>query len=288
MQGNFCCPNQDTERNLSENGSLMTSNNSERINCPVQSDNIKEEDVSIEPICEAVRVTYQQSNSFQFKARLGFQKRPKEVDNNATLEQIEAMIEPKTEEQTSREQTCKKRESRNAGAMPEQIRTNYHSLMPDIVKVKLGIDNQSKILDRLDVMMKHNEITNRSTYKTNDTKAALVPCSEILMSLHKSDSGIGKAELISCRSLSFPSSLFHSKNVTDSESSGICKRNKSHTQCNVNSECSNVSPIKQMGDQRIIEECLHNSPQCSSLQKFPVGPNEGSGYHMATGHPIGE
>jgi hypothetical protein len=254
----------------------------------MQSDNVKADDVPIEPTCEAVRVTYQQSNSFQFKARLGFQKRPKEVGNSATLEQIEAMIEPKTEEQPSRDQTFKNTQSRNAGAKPEQIITNYHTLMPDIVKVKLGIDNQSKILDRLDLMMKHNEITNRSTHKTNDTKAALIPCSEILMSLHKSDSGIGKAELISCRPFSFPSSLFCSKNATDSESSGIYETNKSHTQCNVNSECSNVSAIKAMSDERLIEECHHISPQCSSLQKFPVERNEGRGYHIPTGHPIGE
>jgi hypothetical protein len=281
--------NMNTKSNFSENSSLMTLNNSERINFSSQANNINLEDVSIEPICEAVRVVpQQQSNSFQFKARSGFKKHSTEVGNNATLEQIEAMIEPEIEEHPSREQTFKKRKPRKKGAKPEQNNTNCHSLMPDIVKVKLGIDNQSKILDRLDLMMKHNEITNRATHKTNDTQAALVPCSEILVSLHKSDTGIGKSEIISRRPFSFPSSLFHSKNVTDSESSGISEMNKSHTQCNVNRECSNMSAIEGMNDGRIIEQRLHVSPQCPSLQKFPVGQTGGSGYQISSGHPIGE
>jgi Tfp pilus assembly major pilin PilA len=287
IQEFFCGPNQNlnTENNFSENSSLMTSNNSKGMNCPMQSKNTKVEDISIEPTCEAVRVTYQQSNSFQFKARLGVQKRPTEVGNKATLEEIEAMIEPKTEEQPSMEQTSKKKEERNAVVNREQLRTNCRSLMPDIVKVKLGIDNQSKILDRLDLMMKHNEITNRNTYKTNDTKAALFQCSETLTSLHKSDSGIGKTDLISCRPCSFPSSFLHSKNVDDFQTSGIYETKKSHTQCNVKSDCNDVSG---MSDEKIIQHCLQVSPQCSSLQKFPVEQNEGSEYHIQTGHPKGE
>jgi hypothetical protein len=280
--------NWNAESNLPENSCLMTSNKKERINCPMQSNNASVEGVSIEPICEAVRVTHQQSDSFQFKSRSGFKRCPPEAGGNITLEQIEAMIEPRTEEQTSKKQNLKQREARSADAKPEPIRTSCHSLMPDIVKVKLAIDNQSKILDRLDLMMKHSEITNRGAYKTKDTNTALVPSSEILMTLHESDSQVGEANFISCRPFGSLSSSSLLKNETDSELSGIHETRETHTQCNENSECSNVSALKHMNEGRIIQQRLNDSIQCPSVKEFAAVQNGRSGYRVLSGHAVGE
>jgi hypothetical protein len=274
--------NWNAKSDLPENNYLMASNNKERMNCPMQSNNANVEGVSIEPICEAVRVIHQETDSFQFKSRSGFKRCPPEAGSKATLEQIEAMIEPKTEEQPSREQTLKQREARRTGAKPEPIRASCHSLMPDIVKVKLAIDNQSKILDRLDLMIKHNEITNWGTYKTEDTHAALVPRSEVLTSLHESESEVGAGNFVSCRPFGSLSSSSSLKNVTDSELSGIPVARNPHTQC------SSMSAVKHMTDGRIIGERLHGSPQCPSVQTFAAGHNGRSGYRVLTGHSVGE
>jgi hypothetical protein len=262
-----------------ENSCLMAPNNKERMNCPMQSNNVDR--VSIEPMCEAVRVIHQQTDSLQFKARPGFKRCPPGAGSKATLEQIEAMIESRTEEQPSKEHTLRQREARRSGAKPEPIRTSCHILMPDIVKVKLALDNQSKILDRLDLMINHNEKTNWGTYKPENTHAASVPRSEILTSLRE----VAEGKFVSCRpfgSLSSPSSL---KNVRDSELSGILEAGKPHTQCNENSDCS---ALKHMTEGTIIEEHLRGSPQCPSVQKFAAGHNGRSGYRVQTGHSAGE
>jgi hypothetical protein len=292
-QEHFCNPitNMNTESNILKNISSTSVNDSQHLKCSSQKNNVYEGEISIEPICKAVRVVHQeheQSNSFQFMARSEFKKHTTRTGNIATLEEIEAMIEPDLKEPSSTKQTSKERKSDRTGAKSEPSRTNIQSLIPDIVQVKLGIENQSKILDKLDLMMKHSELVERGTYKTKDAQTVLVPCSENLVSEHLTSIGTGNTELTSCRQFNFPSNIFHSKPAADCESSGISEMNKPHGQCNVSSEWSNVSVCTQMMREGITEHRHRLSPQCRSLQNFPVGQNQAFGPGTLKGHPTGE
>jgi hypothetical protein len=273
---------------FSENTHLLTSNSTKGTNCPKESNSANAEGVSIEPICTAVHVNSQQCNSFQLMARPGFMKRPSGVGHNSTLEQIEAMIEPKTEDGPSREITLKERKSRTEDMKPEQVRTSGKSLMSDIVKVKLGIDNQSKILDRLDLMMKHNKITDRGIYKIRDNRPSLVSPSETSANAHKANGDVPKPDVFSCKLFSGVSSSSPLGNSACCKSCEVSEARGCHTRRNVSGECRQVSATQHMPDAKFIGQCLHDLPQCSSLQKFSLGQNEKSGYVAATGHAGGK
>ncbi|PSN52041.1 hypothetical protein C0J52_04522 [Blattella germanica] len=96
----------------------------------------------VEPICQAVRVQ-PRNCAFETSSRSPRPLMKNIVQKPISLEQIESMIEPKLEEKS-----CK--------------RKTLESLMPEIVQVKLGLENQSKLLEKLDLMMRESEIGDRS------------------------------------------------------------------------------------------------------------------------------
>jgi hypothetical protein len=271
-----------------ENISLRPSSILQNKNYYSRKNNSNKGEIVVEPICQVVRLAQQQNE--QFMARSEFKKPSTSGGNSATLEQIEAMIEPKLEEHSVNEHNVKGCTSRKTGTKTEPSRrSSFHSLMPDIVQVKLGIDNQSKILDKLDKMMKHSGIVDPNRCETKPTKAASVQCSEeILVTGGNTDNAIGKAELISCAPLSFPSDNFHSKIESKCENSKISDNNESQSQNTVNTACSNVSVFKQMSGGRIIERNTQASLPCPSLQKFPKGQKDVFGYPTPNFYPIGE
>jgi hypothetical protein len=289
-QENLCNPitNMNTKCNILEDTSLASSSIS-HLNCSSQTNNTNEEEISVEPICKAVHVTqqHQQSSSLQLTKRSDFKKRSREVGKYATLEQIEAMIEPKLEEQSSKEQAFNDSDSGNTGATTISSRkTNFQSLVPHIVQVKLGIENQSKIIDKLDMMMKHSEIVEQIPYKSSDMQAALTACSENLVSGHKRPNEIGNTELISCSQ--YPSNTHQSKTVIHSEPSATSEVNKSVNQSNVSGECSKASAYKQMSGGSVMEQRPLFSPQCLSSQNFTVGQYQASGYGTSKALPRGK
>jgi hypothetical protein len=266
-----------TENRFLENISLPPSSNSQNTNYSSRTNNFKEDEIVVEPMCQAVRIEQQENQ--QFMARSQFKKPSTGRGKSATLEQIEAMIEPKIEEAAVNE--CK---SRNTEATTElSKRSSFYSLIPDIVQVKAGIDNQSKILDKLDEMMKHSGIVDRSKCKTKDTKTASVQGSEILMTGDDESSAIGKAEIISCDPLSFLPDTSHSKLRSDPKNSKISDKSQ-----NVSGACHELSVFKQMSGGRIIECTPEVSLQCPSLQKFPAEQSGVLGCRTTYCCPVGE
>lgn len=277
-----------TENDFLENVSLTPLSTLQNTNYSPHTDNSNEGEAAVEPICQLVRIAQQQNE--QFVARSEFKKPSTRGGTSATLEQIEAMIEPKHEEPSVNEHNFKECKSRNTGAKTRTNRRSaLHSLMPDIVQVKLGIDNQSRILDKLDEMMKHSGIMDQSRCKTKATKAASVQCSEeTLVTGNDMDSPIGKAELTSSAPLTFPSDNFHSKIKSNGDNSKISENNESRSRNPVSRACSNVSVFKQMSGGRIIEGNTQTSRQCPSLQKFPVAQKDVFGYRTPNSYPVGE
>jgi hypothetical protein len=256
-----------------ENVSLSSANDSQQVKCARQRNDTDEGQISVEPICKAVRVVQQQqeqSSSLQFTARSEVNKHSTKARNNATLEEIEAMIEPKLKEPSAKKHTYKERRTRpNTEAKTEQSRTSVQSLIPDIVQVKLGIENQFKILDKLDLMMKSGEIVERGTYNIDDTHAVLVPCSKNLVTEHKTSDGTGNTEVASCGQFNFSSVPFHSKPAAGSESSEISATNEVHGECTAWGEV----PFRR---QQV-------SPQCPGPQNFTA-----IAHGTSQGHPAGE
>ncbi|XP_021924082.1 uncharacterized protein LOC110831902 isoform X1 [Zootermopsis nevadensis] len=255
-------------------------NKSQPLNRSLQNNNANEEEFSIEPICKAVHVVHQQheqSNSFCFMARQDSKKHPTKSGNRATLEEIESMIEPKVQELSSNKEASLERKSGNTGAKTEPNRADIHRLIPDIVQVKLGIETQSKILDKLDLMMKHSEIAERCAYKGSDTGAVVVPSYEYSLSGHKTPKRTENIEHSSCGHFNFPPNTFHSKPSVDSESSGILVMNKSQGQCNVSSEWADVRVCTPKRHE-VIADSQSKSPQ-------HVAKNQEFGYGTSKVHP---
>lgn len=280
----FCNPiiNINTESNILEDISLTSINDSKHRSCSSKTKDKTEEGVSLEPTCKAVRVSkqqYEQSCPFPFMARSDF-KRQSRAGKNATLEEIEAMIEPKLQEPSPKKQTYKDRKSDKTGTKTEPNRTNINSLIPDIVQVKLGIENQSKILDKLDLMMKCSEVVEQSTYKINNRETAFVQCSEDLVSEYKVSSETGSNEVTSCRPFDFLSDTSHSKQGADSECSGISEVNKSQGQCNVSSECTKVSVRTHMSGGGIAEQRHLVPQQCHHLHDTSQGHSTGEWHYF--------
>ena len=234
-------------------------------------------------MCQAVRIEQQENQ--QFMARSQFKKPSTGRWKSAPLEQIEAMIEPKLEEAAVNESKFKECKSRNTEATIElSKRSSFYSLIPDIVQGKVGIDNQSKILDKLDEMMKHSGIVDRSKCKTKDTKTAFVQGSEILLTGEDVSSASGKAEIISCDPLSFLPDTSHSKLRSDTKNSKISD-NKFQ---DVSGACHHLSVFKQMSGGRIIECTPEASLQCPSLQEFPAEQSGVLGCRTTYCCPVGE
>ena len=94
----------------------------------------------IEPPCNVIRVL-PQNCTVQSLKRPEFIKTSCE-SHVASLDEIENMMELKTDENFS---ICRK----------------LQGLMPDILQVKLGLENQSKLIEKLDDMMRQSEIGER-------------------------------------------------------------------------------------------------------------------------------
>ncbi|XP_069693832.1 uncharacterized protein [Periplaneta americana] len=221
--------NSQSEINLQETIAPVASNITQQQNPYSQANklpNDKYEEFSVEPPCEAVRVVNQQyQNSFNFTPRPQFKKQVSKTQKE-TLEQIESMIEPKIETEID----------------PTSSRTRFQSLMPDIVQVKLGIENQSKLLEKLDLMMKQSEITDNSKQQQRNPKSTLLSSSEALANVRRSESGDSKMSLN--KQFNFPSSVFKSGNLPDSK-----QFPSSQHQCSVSAQ----SCYKQMSGGMVME-----------------------------------
>ena len=224
--------------------------------------NSNESGVVVEPICHVVRLAEQQNE--QFFARSQFKRASTREGNGVTLEQIEAMIEPNIEEPSVNEQKVKECKPINTVAKTEPNRSSYQSLIPGIMQVKLGIDNQSKILDKLDEMMKHSGIVDRNVCTTRPIKAASVQCSEEVTE-ENTACAVGKAEVTSRGHLSFPSDSVNSKIKSDRENSKISHNNEAQHRSPIIGSFSDVSAFKQMSGGR-----SHDLLQCPCLHKLHV------------------
>lgn len=263
-----------------ENVALTSLNTLQNMNYSSRTNSSNEGEVIVEPICHVVRIAEQQNE--QFFARSEFKRASKREGNGATLEQIEAMIEPKFEEPSVNVQKFKECKPTNTGAKTETNRSSYHSLIPDIMQVKLSIDNQSKILDRLDKMMKESGIVDRNVCKTKATKTTSVQCSEEVAE-ENTACAIGKSEVISRGHLSFPSDSVNSKIRSDREISKTSHSNESQLRNIVSGACNKASVSQQMSGGRITERNAQDLLQCPCLQKFHV-----CGYGTTNCCPEGE
>ena len=244
-------------------------------------DNSNEGEIVVEPICHVVRKVEQQNE--QFVTRSEF-KKPSREGNGATLAQIEAMIEPNFEVPFINEQKVKESKPTNRGAKSEESRSSYHSLIPDIVQVKLGIDNQSKILDKLDEMMKQSGIVEGNSCKAKVTRSASVQCTdEISLTGGDTASAIGKAGKISRGPLIFPPDSFHWKIKSDGENLKISHNNESQHRSALSGTRCDVSVFKHMSGGRIKECTAQDVLQCPSKQKLHV-----CGYRTPNCCPVGE
>jgi hypothetical protein len=271
--------NTNTGNEFLENIFLTPVSTSQNVNYSSRANNSNEVGIVDEPICHAVRIAEQKNE--QFFARSEFKKASTREGNGATLEQIEAMIEPNFEEPSVNAQKVKECKPTGTGAKIGPNRSSYHSLIPDIMQVKLGIDNQSKILDKLDEMMKQSGIVDRNGCRTKAT-AASVQCSEEVTEENMA-CAIGKAEVTSRGHLSFPSDSVNSKIESDRENSRISHSNESQHRSTLSGACNTVSVFRQMSGGRITERNAHDLLQCPCLQKFHV-----CGYRTTNCCPVGE
>jgi len=239
-----------------------------------------EDETVVEPTCQVVRISEQQNE--QVFARSEFKKASKGEGKGTTLEQIEAMIESNLEEPSVNVQKFKECKPINTVAKIKTNRSSYHSLIPNIMQVKLSIDNQSKILDKLDEMMKQSGIVDRNMCRTKATRVASVQCSEEVTEGNTA-CAIGRAELTSSGHLSFPSECVNSKIKSDRENSKLSYNNESQHRSTLSDACSNVSVFKQMSDGRTTERKAQDLLQCPCLQKFHV-----CGYRTTNCCPVGE
>jgi hypothetical protein len=281
-QEGFFGPIANTKRgnDLLENISLTPSSTLQNMNYSSRVNSSSEGEIIVEPICHVVRIAEQQNE--HYFARSEFKRASTREGNGATLEQIEAMIEPNFEEPSVNVQKFKECKPTNTESKNEPNRSNYHSLIPDILQVKLSIDNQSKILDKLDEMMKQSGIVDRNMCKTKATKAASVQCSEEVTEENIA-CAIGKEEVISRGHLSFPSGSANSKIKSDHENSKISHNNESQHRSTLSGACNNVSVFKQMSGGRITEHNAQDLLQRPCLQKFHV-----CGYRTTNCCPVGE
>lgn len=247
---------------------------SSRINKP------NDGEIVVEPICHVVRIAEQQNE--QFFARSEFKKASTREGKGATLEQIEAMIEPNFEEPPVNEQKVKECKPTNTEAKVEPNRSSYQCLIPSIMQVKLGIDNQSKILDKLDEMMKHSGIVDRNMCKTRPKKPASVQCSEEVTE-ENTACAVGKAEVSSRGHLSFTSEYVDSKIKSDCENPKISHSNEAEHRGTTSGSFNNVSSFKQMSGGRISERTGQDLLQCPCSHKFHV-----CGYRTTNCCPVGE
>jgi hypothetical protein len=272
--------NTNTGNDFLENITITPLNALQNMNYSSRTNNSNEGEVMVEPICHVVRIAEQQNE--QFFARSEFKKASIREGNGATLEQIEAMIEPNFEERPGNVQKFKECKPTNTGVKTEPNRNSYHSLIPDIMQVKLSVDNQSKILDRLDEMMKQSGIVDRNMCRTKATKAASVQCSEEVTE-ENTACAIGKAEVTSRGHLSFPSDSANSKIKSDLEISKISHSNEFQRRSTLSGACNEVSLFKHLSGGRITERNDQVVLQCPSLQKFHV-----CGYRTTNCCPVGE
>ena len=271
--------NTNTGNDFLENTNLKPLSILQNMNYSSRTNNSNEGEIVVEPICHVVRVAEQQNE--RFFARSEFKKASTREGNGATLEQIEAMIEPNFDEQSVNEQKVKECKSTNTGAKIEPNRSSYHSLIPDIMQVKLRIDNQSKILDKLDEMMKQSGIVDRNVCRRKAT-AASVQCSEEVTE-ENTVCATAKAEVTSRGHLSFPSESVNSKIKSDRENSKISHKNESQHRNTIGGACNDVSVFKQMSGGMITECNAQDLIQSPCLQKFHI-----CGYRTTNCCPVGE
>ena len=242
-------------------------------------DSSNESGVLVEPMCHVVRLAEQQNE--QFFSRSEFKRAAAREGNGATLEQIEAMIEPNFDEPSVSEHKFK--ECTNAEAKTEPNRSSYQSLIPGIMQVKLGIDNQSKILDRLDEMMKHSGIEDRNVF-TRPAKAGSVRCSEGVTE-ENTACAVGRVEVTSRGHLSFPSDSVSSKIKSYRGNSKISRNNEEAQHWSTTSGSLNKrSAFKETGGGSISERSGQDILQCPcSVDKLHV-----CGYRTTSCCPVGE
>jgi hypothetical protein len=268
--------NTNTGNDFLGNTTLTSLSTVQNMNYSSRANSSNEGEIVVEPTCQVVRIAEQQNE--QYLARSEFKKASTREGNGTTLEQIEAMIEPNFEEPTVNVQKLKECKLINTVVKTETNRSSYHSLIPDIMQVKLSIDNQSKILDKLDEMMKQSGIVDRNVCRKKATRVASVQCSEEVTGGNTA-CAIGKAEVTSGGHLSFPSDGVNSK----IQNSKISHNNESQHRSTLSDACSNVSVFKQMGGGRITERNAQDLLQCPCLQKFHV-----CGYRTTDCCPVGE
>ena len=281
-QQGFFCPitNMNTGNDFPENITLTPLSALQNTNYSSRANSSIEDEIIVEPICRIVRITEQQNE--QIFARSEFKKASTREGNGATLEQIEAMIEPNFEEPSVIEQKVKQCKQTNKEVKVEPNRSSYHSLIPGIMQVKLGIDNQSKMLDKLDEMMKHSGIVDRNVCAARPKKAGSVQCSEEVTE-ENTTCAIGKAEVTSRGHLSLPSDSGNSKLKSDRENSKISRNNESQQRSTISGSFNNMSAFKQMSGGRITESTAQDVLQCPCVQKLHV-----CGYRATNCCPVGE